>query len=157
MKGWLDNFGKANNANDSDVSLPEGFVGIGYNTKGRNYSPAWGGQFQYGGIIPIAQSGVTEYMNKKMQDKKDATIAKEYDLPEVVVSAPPITKYNDPNKPTGFPQYEAKSNDIAEFYKSWVSSPEYERRMKNTGYYTAEDDFGITILKKIFVFHTMTT
>jgi hypothetical protein len=143
MKGWLDNFGKADNANDSNINLPEGFVGIGYDTKGRNYSPAWGGQFQYGGIIPIAQSGVTEYMNKKMQDKKDATIAKEYNLPEVVVEAPYLTKYNDPNKPTGFPQYTPKPEGdpnspgfgIAEFYKSWVSSPEYERRMKNTGYY----------------------
>ena len=55
MKGWLDNFGKADNANDSNVSLPEGFVGLGYNTKGRNYSPAWGGQFQKGGkLIPVS-------------------------------------------------------------------------------------------------------
>lgn len=52
MKGWLDNFGKADNANDSNVSLPEGFVGVGYDTKGRNYSPAWGGQFAMGGSIP---------------------------------------------------------------------------------------------------------
>jgi hypothetical protein len=55
MKGWLDNFGKADNANDSNVSLPEGFVGLGYNTKGRNYSPAWEGQFQDGGkLIPVS-------------------------------------------------------------------------------------------------------
>jgi hypothetical protein len=55
MKGWLDNFGKADNANDSNVSLPEGFVGLGYNTKGRNYSPAWGGQFQKGGnLVPVS-------------------------------------------------------------------------------------------------------
>jgi hypothetical protein len=55
MKGWLDNYGKADNANDSNVSLPEGFVGLGYNTKGRNYSSAWGGQFQDGGkLIPVS-------------------------------------------------------------------------------------------------------
>ena len=55
MKGWLDNFGKAENANDSNVSFSEGFVGLGYNTKGRNYSPAWGGQFQDGGkLIPVS-------------------------------------------------------------------------------------------------------
>jgi len=157
MKGWLDNFGKADNANDSNVNLPEGFVGLGYNTKGRNYSPAWGGQFQDGGIIPIAQSGVTEYMNKKMQDKKDATIAKDYNLPEVVVEAIPITQWNDPDKPSGYPQYTPKPGDnvnspgwdIAEFYKSWVSSPEYERRMKNTGYYDAgKDKFYAKNLKK---------
>ena len=51
MKGWLDNY------NDSKVSVPQGFVGDGYSTKGRNYSPAWGGQFQDGGFIPIAQNG----------------------------------------------------------------------------------------------------
>ena len=44
-KGWLDNY------NDSKVSAPEGMVGEGYSTKGRNYSPAWGGQFQMGGKL----------------------------------------------------------------------------------------------------------
>ena len=154
MKGWLDNFGKANNANESNVSMSEDFVGLGYNTKGRNYSPAWGGQFEQGGIIPIAQNGVSKYMENKMQEKKDATIAKDYDLPEVVVSAPIMTKYNDPDKLTGYPQYIPKSGDntdipgwdMAEFYKSWVSSPEYERRMKNTGYY--EDVPGNAIYRK---------
>lgn len=52
MKKWLDNFGKADNANESNVSLPEDFVGLSYDTSGRNYSPAWGGQFQQGGSIP---------------------------------------------------------------------------------------------------------
>ncbi len=57
MKGWLDNFGKAENANDSKVSLSEGFVGMGNDTTGRHYSPAWKGQFEDGGIVPIAQRG----------------------------------------------------------------------------------------------------
>lgn len=50
--GWLDNY------NDSKASAPEGFQGEGYSMKGRNYSPAWGGQFEEGGIIPIAQMGM---------------------------------------------------------------------------------------------------
>jgi hypothetical protein len=50
-KGWLDNYGKQENYNNSKTSIPEGFVGEGYNTKGRNYSPAWGGQFQMGGKL----------------------------------------------------------------------------------------------------------
>lgn len=59
MKGWLDNY------NDSKVSIPEGFQGEGYSTKGRNYSPAWGGQFQMGGYVypvnyvPEAQMGTS--------------------------------------------------------------------------------------------------
>jgi hypothetical protein len=76
MKGWLDNFGKADNANDSNVSLPEGFVGLGYNTKGRNYSPAWGGQFQDGG--EIAQNGkkvsFDEWYKTVPKTKKQAII-----------------------------------------------------------------------------------
>lgn len=43
MKKWLDNY------NDVKISAPEGFVGEGASNKGRNYSPAWGGQFQNGG------------------------------------------------------------------------------------------------------------
>jgi hypothetical protein len=49
--GWMDNY------NDSKASAPEGMVGDGYSNVGRNYSPAWGGQFQEGGEIPMAQDG----------------------------------------------------------------------------------------------------
>jgi hypothetical protein len=49
-----DNYGVKPNANDSDVTLPPGFKGLAYNTKGRNYSPAWGGQFAMGGTLPGA-------------------------------------------------------------------------------------------------------
>ena len=49
-----DNYGTKPNANNSEVSLPPGFVGMAYNTKGRNYSPAWGGQFAMGGSLPGA-------------------------------------------------------------------------------------------------------
>ena len=57
--GWLDNY------NDSQASAPEGFEGEGYSMKGRDYSPAWGGQFQMGGdvypvnYVPQAQMGGT--------------------------------------------------------------------------------------------------
>jgi hypothetical protein len=49
--GWLDNF------NDSKVSLPPGFVGEGTFNGPQWKSPAWGGQFQDGGLIPMAQKG----------------------------------------------------------------------------------------------------
>ena len=113
MKGWLDNFGKADNANDSNVSLPEGFVGLGYNTKGRNYSPAWGGQFQDGGeLIPIAQSGkfIPSSLTQQVQQAVQPTV-----------------------KPTATVPY-LQTKDPAEFYKSWIQSPEYEQRLKATGY-----------------------
>lgn len=46
--GWLDNY------NDYNVSAPEGFEGDGYSNVGRTTSPAWGGQFQMGGVLPGA-------------------------------------------------------------------------------------------------------
>jgi hypothetical protein len=56
--GWLSKFDDGGpiqeNYNDASVSLPDGFVGMGYDTKGRNYSPAWGGQFAMGGSLPGA-------------------------------------------------------------------------------------------------------
>jgi hypothetical protein len=55
MKGWLDNY------NDSKVSAPEGFQGEGYSMKGRNYSPAWGGQFQDGGAIYVSSENDPRY------------------------------------------------------------------------------------------------
>jgi hypothetical protein len=63
--GWLDSYADGGtmqehqeNYNDYEVSAPEGFQGEGYSNVGRNYSPAWGGQFQTGGEIPMAQKGL---------------------------------------------------------------------------------------------------
>ena len=39
------------NYNDASTSFPPNFVGQGYDTTGRNYSPAWGGQFEDGGDL----------------------------------------------------------------------------------------------------------
>jgi hypothetical protein len=51
-KKTKDNYGVKENPSDSSVSLPPGFVGMGNDISGRNYSPAWGGQFAMGGSIP---------------------------------------------------------------------------------------------------------
>jgi hypothetical protein len=56
MKNWLDKYddgGEVNN-NDFSMSAPEGWVGSGSFNKGRDYSPAWGGQFAMGGSLPGA-------------------------------------------------------------------------------------------------------
>jgi len=52
--GWLENY------NDSKASAPEGMIGDGYNNVGRDYSPAWGGQFKEGGSVPTTQNGTTK-------------------------------------------------------------------------------------------------
>jgi hypothetical protein len=57
--GWLDSYADGGsmqehqeNYNDYKVSAPKGMVGDGFSNVGRNYSPAWGGQFAMGGSIP---------------------------------------------------------------------------------------------------------
>jgi hypothetical protein len=58
--GWLEKYNGGGmqeyqeNYNDNTTSYPPGFVGMGNDTTGRNYSPAWGGQFQMGGSMPGA-------------------------------------------------------------------------------------------------------
>jgi hypothetical protein len=50
--GWLDNYGEEANANEGTSSASKDWMGEGYSNVGRNYSPAWGGQFAMGGSIP---------------------------------------------------------------------------------------------------------
>lgn len=53
--GWLDKYNDGGpiqpNYNDYSVSAGPGFEGDGYSNVGRNYSPAWGGQFKEGGPV----------------------------------------------------------------------------------------------------------
>jgi hypothetical protein len=51
-KKTKDNYGKKANPNDVQASVGPDFVGLGYNIKGRDYSPAWGGRFAMGGALP---------------------------------------------------------------------------------------------------------
>lgn len=102
--GWLNKYDDGGpvqpNYNDASVSMSDDFVGLGYDTNGRNYSPAWGGQFQGGGKLnPISP----------MQQVQQA------------VEPTPTVPY-------------LQTKDPAEFYKSWIQNPEYERRLKATGY-----------------------
>jgi hypothetical protein len=60
--GWLEKYNDGGpiqpNYNDSNASAGPGFEGDGYSNVGRNYSPAWGGQFQMGGSIGGATQGI---------------------------------------------------------------------------------------------------
>jgi hypothetical protein len=60
--GWLDKYNDGGpvqpNYNDASVTLSDNFVGEGTFNKGRDYSPAWGGQFAMGGSIGGATQGI---------------------------------------------------------------------------------------------------
>jgi hypothetical protein len=55
-----DNYGVKPNVNDDKATYPDGFVGWEYDITGRNYSPAWGGQFKDGGNLMPAMAGANQ-------------------------------------------------------------------------------------------------
>jgi hypothetical protein len=55
-----DNYGTKPNVNDDKATYPDGFVGWEYDITGRNYSPAWGGQFKDGGNLMPAMAGANQ-------------------------------------------------------------------------------------------------
>lgn len=58
-----DNYGKKDNPNNVKVSVGDDYVGLAYDTTGRNYSPAWGGQFEYGGEIAQRGKKIDQILN----------------------------------------------------------------------------------------------
>lgn len=74
------------NYNDSKVTLPEGFIGDGYQSK--NFvNPAWGGQFQFGGKLSgaignmyarIGAPSNGKYAKKTLPSAKDGTEVSPY-------------------------------------------------------------------------------
>ena len=105
-EGWLSKYKDGGtmqeyqeNYNDSSVSMGPGFVGMGNNTKGRNYSPAWGGQFEDGGMmkaqfgellpasLPLTNLGIkaaSKLSNLFSSSDKPEVKSKPYILPETL-------------------------------------------------------------------------
>jgi hypothetical protein len=74
--GWLDNYGEEENANDSSVSLPEGYVGEGIFNGPIFENPAVKGQFQNGGIKKQISESTNVY-NKSFNKKELKNIIKD--------------------------------------------------------------------------------
>jgi len=74
--GWLDKYQDGGpiqpNYNDANASAGPGFQGDGYSNVGRNYSPAWGGQFKDGGEVqPIYVTDKKDPRLKAYNDSLD--------------------------------------------------------------------------------------
>ena len=104
--GWLEKYNDGGpvqpNYNDYSVSAGPGFEGDGYSNVGRNYSPAWGGQFAMGGSIGGATQGIPgatgfmyartgttpsngKYAKKTMASAQDGKTIYSGMLPEITV------------------------------------------------------------------------
>jgi len=134
--GWLEKYedGGELNYNDSNASAGPGFQGDGYSNVGRNYSPAWGGQFQDGG--EIAQTGKTvpfeQWYKTVPKTKNDTTsynlrrayeLAPQKDLDSFVKNpkAHLMSAYEDPN--TGIYEFmKSKNHPTIQKELDWYNS-----------------------------------
>ena len=108
-----DNYGEKPNPNDVQASVGPGFVGLGYNTKGRNYSPAWGGQFAMGGSLP----GAVGFTYARTQNP-----------------APSNGKYAKKTKASAQDGKTLKNikGESENFLKGWMNSPMYNKMINNS-------------------------
>ena len=121
--GWLDNY------NDSQASAPEGMVGDGYSNVGRDYSPAWGGQFEMGGSIP----GAPGFSYARTQGAAPSN--GEYAKKTMASAQNGVTKFNankfiqDRKADTPL-QRSINKESNSEDYRKWVDTKEYKDQVK---------------------------
>jgi len=156
--GWLDQYANGGtmqehqeNYNDSEVSLPEGFVGMGNNTKGRNYSPAWGGQFQMGGevypvnYVPEAQMGASipgavgfSYARTQSPAPSNGKYAKKtMASAQIGLNLGPIIKDNSYKIKT------VNSDPVKQWTLDYINSPKYKERLTKSGYKNVPEEIKI--------------
>ncbi len=108
--GWLEKYNDGGpvqeNYNDYSVTVPPNYKGEGYFNEGRDYSPAWGGQFEDGGELPQFKPGgkakpiiVTNPKDRRLKAYNDSLTA--YNITQKAidfVKNSDIKTINDRNK-----------------------------------------------------------
>lgn len=137
MKGWLDKYGKEINANEGHSSASKEWIGEGYSNVGRNYSPAWGGQFQEGGKIPKAQKGkrTPVYVN----DPNDPRL-KLYSDSASVFKASQNPFIWEGTKPTSKEDYE-KKGALQDKMPHWSFDEDQYKKDKKKGIFKDFNDY----------------
>ena len=143
-KKTKDNYGKRENPNDVKASVGPDFVGLGYNTKGRDYSPAWGGRFQNGGKLTLPEAIVYGHKDSKVKDyfdkvRKDAEKSKDengwlsplagYHALEQMHSkygAPKINTIGEDDRAYYNPVNDSMNISIPNYYDHYADPVEYE-------------------------------
>jgi hypothetical protein len=150
-KGWLDkyeqgglvlkkktkdNYGKKANPNDVKASVGPNFVGLGYDTTGRKYSPAWGGQFQMGGSLPGAVGHIYARYNQGGYMPGDV----DYNAPRKTGSAPSNGPYAKKTKASAQNGKEMKYyQEGLDFKPKTISQDGSEIPVDSMGYWNPEN------------------
>lgn len=126
-----DNYGKKPNLNDVQASMPPGFVGMGNNTKGRDYSPAWGGQFQTGGFLQPNDyrlpSGIAIPNRADIISSELATsIGGEDGEPAYL-----IPSFKGGRRVNALEEYKKTGEHLGGPFKTWQEAEEWERDVRH--------------------------
>jgi hypothetical protein len=119
--GKLDNYGEEANANEGYSSAPKEWIGEGYSNVGRDYSPAWGGQFAMGGSLP----GATGFMYARTGAPSNGPYAKK---------TLPSAQEGDtvPIDPAKDPKYSESIAKSLQYINDWMNSPKYKEMLSNS-------------------------
>ena len=161
MKNWLEKYNDGGpiqpNYNDYSVSAGPGFQGDGYSNVGRNYSPAWGGQFQMGGSLP----GATGFMYARVGAPSNGKYAKKTKASAQDGIKTTLNKsetdrdiFNDVSSSLFFNKNTINNNTVSSIKKemgNYINSPLYVQRQSNYpeqyNKITNINDDGITYIK----------
>jgi len=132
--GWLDKYNDGGpvqeNYNDYSVSAPEGFVGDGYSNVGRNYSPAWGGQFQDGGFLQPNSYKLPKGIKVPYADSSSElamSIGGEGGEPAYLI---PSFKYGQPLK-NPMAEYMLTGEHLGGPFKTWQEADKWEQDIRH--------------------------
>lgn len=117
-----DNYDKQGNYNDADANVGPGFKGLAYNLQGRNYSPAWGGQFQDGGFLQPTSYKLPPAANEgTMSTEKSRSIGGEGGEPAYLI---PTFKYGKPLKDPEA-EYRKTGEHLGGPFKTWQEAEKF--------------------------------
>jgi hypothetical protein len=128
--GWLDNYGKKPNPNEVDVSVGPGFVGMGNDTTGRNYSPAWGGQFQSGGFLqPISYKLPSRYRIPYAEPSTELATSIGGEKGEPAYLIPTFKGGKDLKDPVA--EYRKTGEHLGGPFKTWQEAEKWEQEIRH--------------------------
>ena len=130
------------NYNDASVSLPKGYVGIGNDISGRNYSPSWGGAFENGGSLNFLQptssklpsTQIIPYRNR-FSSEIAQSIGGEDGEPAYLI---PSFKYGKPLE-NPIEEFKQSKDILGGPFKTWQEADKWENTVRHPYVAKGED------------------
>ena len=125
-----DNYGIKPNPNDVQASVGPDFVGLGYDTTGRNYSPAWGGQFQSGGFLePISYKLPSRYRIPYAEPSSELAMSIGGEGGEPAYLIPSFKGGKELKDPIA--EYKKTGEHLGGPFKTWQEADKWEQEIRH--------------------------